>query len=276
MKELSIKEIRERFLDILVEIDRVCKKYDIEYFLDAGTLLGAVRHHGFIPWDDDVDIGMRRIEYNKFIEAWGKEEHNRFSLKYDGNTNNYLWGFAKIIDTETSIKEIEVNVPFEYGLFVDVFPYDDASYENEQDIEKDNEELLRIYRHYMINFFRYFIPRKKYASICNWYLCKDKNKNEYFRKDTSEIAKETTKYLTEYPKDRKIKITRNGVSYPPEAYNHYPRELFFGVQYVPFENHEFPIPVHHKEILTILYGDYMTPPPEKDRVGHHFLKAILK
>lgn len=276
MKKLTIEEIRLHFLSILEEIDRVCRKYDIEYFLAYGTLIGAVRHKGFIPWDDDVDIGMRRTEYEKFVKAWDNENHGDFKLRYEGNTENYMWGFAKIIDSRTVIQELEVNVPFEYGLFVDVFPFDDASYDNEEEIVEDNNYLLRIYRHYMINFFRYFIPRKKYASICNWLLCKDKNKNKYFHADSSTIAKESTEYLVNFPKDKKIKITRDGVSYPPESYRHYPRSIFYGVKYVPFENLSLPIPIHYDEMLKIQYGDYMTPPPEKERVGHHFLEATLR
>ena len=93
---------------------------------------------------------------------------------------------------------------------------------------------------------------------------------------SSDVVREANEYLTNYPKDKRIKVTREAGTFPPESYKHYPRSIFYGVEYVPFENLSLPIPIHYDEMLKIQYGDYMTPPPEKERVGQHFTEVILK
>ena len=117
-------EIQEIELEILSNIAAVCEQHQWRYFLAGGTLLGALRHKGFIPWDNDIDISMPRRDYEKLLQFY-KENGNRYKILQVGENTNYYLPFAKVVDTETLLveKSIETQVP-ELGLFVDIFPID--------------------------------------------------------------------------------------------------------------------------------------------------------
>lgn len=109
-----------RMLDILIYIDKVCKENNIRYWLSSGTLLGAVRHGGFIPWDDDLDIEMLREDYEKFISVFPNNDD--FALQTHKTDNNYFRTFAKVRDLHSKISEFELDRYYKYrGLYVDVF-----------------------------------------------------------------------------------------------------------------------------------------------------------
>ena len=109
-----------RMLDILLYVDKVCKEHNIRYWLSSGTLLGAVRHGGFIPWDDDLDIEMLREDYEKFLKVF--PENKDFALQTIQNDPNYFLGFAKVRDLHSQISEFDMDKYYKYrGLFIDVF-----------------------------------------------------------------------------------------------------------------------------------------------------------
>lgn len=109
-----------RMLEILLYIDKVCKENDIKYWLSSGTLLGAVRHGGFIPWDDDLDIEMLREDYEEFIKVFPNNED--FVLQTHKTDKNYFRTFAKVRDLHSKISEFELDKYYKYrGLYVDVF-----------------------------------------------------------------------------------------------------------------------------------------------------------
>ena len=115
-------------LELLVEADRICKKCGIHYSIIAGTLLGAVRHGGFIPWDDDADIAMLRSEYEKFRRACETElDTSRFYFQDHTNTPGYRWGYGKLRRKETTfLREYQEHMPYEQGVFIDIFPLDNV------------------------------------------------------------------------------------------------------------------------------------------------------
>lgn len=123
MQEITeIAELKEIQLGILREIDKLCKAYHLKYFMSDGTLLGAVRHKGYIPWDDDLDIWMPRKDYEK-LEQIMNQEGSCYKVVNHKNTKGYIYAFGKAVDTRTILKEnIEVNCPM--GIYVDIFPYD--------------------------------------------------------------------------------------------------------------------------------------------------------
>ena len=113
-------------LELLKETDRICRKYNIHYSIVGGTMLGAVRHQGFIPWDDDVDVGFLRPDYEKFREYLEKElDHERFYFQDHRNTPGYRWGYGKLRRRNTEYVRLgQDHLPYGQGVFIDLFPYD--------------------------------------------------------------------------------------------------------------------------------------------------------
>lgn len=124
-KKLNNKQVKEALLDTLVYFDKICKKYDLKYTLDAGTLLGAVRHHGFIPWDDDIDVAMPYTDYKKLISLSNEiNKNNRFIIhgysKEINDKENYIYPYLKLEDNHT-IADFKMNKD-QGGAWVDIFP----------------------------------------------------------------------------------------------------------------------------------------------------------
>lgn len=122
----QLREVQMIQLEMLVEVDRICKKCDIHYNIIAGTLLGAVRHGGYIPWDDDADVALLRPEYERFREACKTElDTTRFYFQDHRNTKGYRWGYGKLRRKDTLfLREHQEHMPYEQGIFIDVFPLD--------------------------------------------------------------------------------------------------------------------------------------------------------
>lgn len=123
MKKITIEEAKKIELDILSYIDDFCKKNNIEYFINYGTLIGAVRHKGFIPWDDDIDISMTRENYDKFIEYY-KNDKSKYKLLALETNKHYFNNFAKIVDSTTRIDNTRIYKSYPSGIFIDIFPMD--------------------------------------------------------------------------------------------------------------------------------------------------------
>lgn len=124
MQTLTLREIQEIELNILSDIDRFCRENGIRYSLDGGTLLGAVRHHGFIPWDDDIDIIMPREDYDRFLKSY-QSKNGQYRLYTKDTIPAYRTQmFAKVIDTQTIANEELYQQQDAYGLWVDIFPAD--------------------------------------------------------------------------------------------------------------------------------------------------------
>lgn len=126
LSDEQIKKLQKIELEMLVEIDRICKANGIKYTLIGGSLLGAVRHQGFIPWDDDADVAMLREEYDKFVEACKIDlDSSRFYFQDMNTTPGYRWGYGKIRRKGTVfVRSGQEHMQYEQGAFVDIFPGD--------------------------------------------------------------------------------------------------------------------------------------------------------
>ena len=112
-------------LEMVKELDRICRKHDIPYFLYGGTLLGAIRHDGFIPWDDDLDVGLMRKDFQRLMKVLPDELPPHIILQTNRTDKNYFYFFAKLRDTRSLLDEGEYDRSFEYrGIFIDIFPFD--------------------------------------------------------------------------------------------------------------------------------------------------------
>lgn len=122
----TLRKIQMVQLEMLIEVDRICKKCGIHYNIIAGTLLGAVRHGGYIPWDDDADVALLRPEYEKFRQACKTElDTSRFYFQDHRNTKGYRWGYGKLRRKDTLfLREFQEHMLYEQGIFIDIFPLD--------------------------------------------------------------------------------------------------------------------------------------------------------
>lgn len=126
LDDKTLRELQLTELELLQEVDRICKKCNIKYNIIAGTLLGAVRHGGFIPWDDDADVALLRSEYEKFRQACKTElDTTRFYFQDHRRTPGYRWGYGKLRRKDTLfLREHQEHMPYKQGVFIDIFPLD--------------------------------------------------------------------------------------------------------------------------------------------------------
>lgn len=123
--EKDLKQLHTMLYQILAEIDRVCKKHDIPYFIQGGSAIGAFYNKGIVPWDDDVDVGMTRENYNRFLEVAPKELGAEYFLEWFGTESNTPFYFAKVKRNNTLfVEHIWKDMDIHHGIFVDIFPYD--------------------------------------------------------------------------------------------------------------------------------------------------------
>ena len=271
---LSADELRKLqllLLDVLVEIDRICKKYGIKYMLDGGTLLGAVRHGGFIPWDDDLDIVMLRSEYEKLREACKAELNPKRYFFQDHSTDpNYPWGYGRIrvVDSEF-IRLGQEHLKMKTGIFLDIFIRDNAPIGNIQ----------------QAIFSLYCFALRKILYSCVGKISEKNTVKRIGYKVINVIPHEFVfaciKNLADRMNSKKTGFVRNYtfsvVSHKKGVYA-YPREWFSEIYEDPsiyFEGYIFPISRFYKNYLEFVYGNYMELPPREKRRGHPCSKFKL-
>lgn len=148
-KKIGLKEIQEIELDILIYLDKVCKKNNIKYYLCSGTLLGAVKYKGFIPWDDDIDVILMRDEYLRLMNILKNDNGGRYKLLSIYNSKDYYYPFAKLVDSHTVLIENAKKING-MGIYIDIVPMDGYPDSN---IEK-HISSVRIIRNLMVRRFR--------------------------------------------------------------------------------------------------------------------------
>ena len=252
----------------LVEIDRICRKYDIRYSLSGGTLLGAIRHGGYIPWDDDLDVEMDRTEFDRFYEACETElDHDRFTLKCHENDPTYYSYTPRLMINNTIMnnKSLEAN-GHKQCIFIDIFIHDFLP----NDPEKRQEYLDKIYMTKVLTYFKkdgvtVKIPRKEQAEAWKFVESKD---YDYFLDEFDKYAKhyynrgEKTGYII----DTAI-IHNNYGGFPYSI-----KDSFFNIR---FEDMIFRSMSGYDRYFTNLYGaDYMEIYPSYKRISHHKWKRV--
>lgn len=265
--EITNNDIKKIELSILKYIDLQCKKYDLRYYLGYGTLLGAVRHKGFIPWDDDIDIWMPREDYDKFVTIEKLSGSSEFKILSPWDNLDYYYGFAKLVSKDTELHEIGFIPIKDYGVYVDIFPLDNI-----------------VGKHRFIHSIAKYVIIARVAS-CNikpWKNLAHRNKAILFR-FIGIIAtllgfRRTAKLTDKIAKIDERKVAKNVGSFVESIgeYNIFPVECFSSTVLLEFEGHYFYAPKGYHECLTQLYGDYMQLPPEDKRTSGHSFKAYYK
>lgn len=267
MKEIKIEELKAIQVNILKNVDAFCKEHNINYFLAYGSLLGAVRHKGYIPWDDDIDIIMLREDYDRFLSEFPHGESSEYNVRA-GDYGNFPYTYAKIEDSRTIMVET-TNYIDELGVNIDLFPYDNIP----DDKELGNAFIKRISHLNMI----YGLKRTKLTAhrsflkncallICHMALFFISNKRLIRR-----IIKESQRY-----KSQSTNYCGNLCMNHYGFKEYHPKSLFCKATEVSFEGYSFRSPADYDAYLTSIYGDYMKLPPEEKQVTHHSFNAYWK
>ena len=283
MRPLSIEEIKQIEFNILKDVAKFCDKHQIRYYLSGGTLLGAVRHKGFIPWDDDIDISMPREDYLRFVLAFnGFHEH--YEVKSIEIDKKYWRPFAKVFDKRTSLVESFIRIPTPgNAIFIDVFPIDGIpDNEIKQWLFFKEQELLKVLyagsayslkkSHKFDDSVSKFSNIKgrlrtvfKYTAICLFGLLPTYKLISIINKNASKYPYEECKYIGA------IVDCAHGASCEKMEKEKYEPRIQF-----EFEGYKFWGPRGFEEYLTRLYGNYRELPPEERRVTHHDFEAYWK
>lgn len=269
MKEIKTDELKKIEFDLLKFVKEFCKENNLTYFLCGGTLLGAVRHKGFIPWDDDIDIFMPIKDYKKFIQLMKNNEKYRVLNPYDDEEYYYL--FAKLVDKDTIMNELKLPEINDLGVNIDIFPIyglpDDK--DDALNFVKKLDDEYNVYKKYTSNILWNHSDNlikkciKTLVRYPNRLKYRDKINKKYFLDIMEKYNLDTAKnsgYTLSWYVEREINPTEN----------------FSEAVDIEFEGENFSAPCGYKDYLTKLYGDYMQLPPVEKRVSHHNFKAWWK
>ena len=265
---MTLAQIQERGLGMLRFVDDICRRENLTYWLSGGTLLGAVRHKGFIPWDDDVDVMMPRPDYERFLEAAQRYSGGGYEIVHPRFTREYAMPWARVRDLGT---QVDLTHMVKYGadtLFADIFPVEALP---------DSETMCRLY-----------FKRVRLRDI----LLKCSRKTDLWSNERLKVLKRALMAVTSLLPTAAYarwmdRFCRRG-SYERAKHRgvalitHYgsrecmPAEVFDGTVEVDFCGGRFPAPAGWDTYLRRLYGDYMQLPPEEKRASLHRLNAKLK
>lgn len=273
MQELTLREIQLGSLEVLKVIDKICRENNIEYFLFYGTLIGAIRHEGFIPWDDDIDIAMPRDSYERFLDYFRQniDSLKPFELMHFSTNDKYIYPIARVSDSRYKVEYTGVD-DYGLGLFVDIYPFD--GWGNTLDEGRKIEKSF------------YWDRLLISLAACNKYV--PSYHNNAIRSAIKLIAYKFAKKMSitallKKADDKAKKYKYNDCDQVgctcwidiADLKMRYKRSLLKPVLH-KFEEYEFYIPEGYDEILRGNYGDYMQFPPEEDRVPHHEYKVFRK
>lgn len=250
MDKETLRALQLKKLDSIHEVERICEKHSLRVFLDYGTLLGAIRHGGYIPWDDDIDLCMPVSDYNKFLEIAEGELDKRFFMQTEKTDPPYSLPFIKIRTNGTTDLYIPwKNKKIHQGLSLDIFTVFPLA----------NNKLLRFIQYKAAMIYKLTYKGRVFNS----------NKGIYYLQ----------KFLCLAPKFWRAVSYPLFAKYSEEKATHFshlieePKGLFkkedlFPLVPLKFEDKEYPAPQNYHAFMTSVYGDYMTPPPEEERTGH--------
>ena len=251
-----IEIMKRKELEMLIYLKEICDKHNIKYYLMYGTLLGAVRHNGFIPWDDDIDIAVPRRDYEK-LKTVLNSQNSKYKLIDFKNEHNYPFIFPKIIDRNTILKENSFkNIEFNYGIYIDVFILDGLPNNKIKRfyLEKYHKFLYWLIRYYYLDDDKLNFPMRKIKNIYKNFI-NIKNIN-------NKIDSMYLKYNLEDSELNRIQLTFSKKGYLKTSYFGNGKKLLF-------EKLLFNCPEFYDSCLKEEYGDYMTLPPVEQRVPHH-------
>lgn len=256
----QLQRLKECERDMLAAFVAVCDKHKIKYTLQGGTLLGAVRHQGFIPWDDDVDVSLPRDEYERFISLAQSEFPSYYFLQTKDTDKEYPNNFAKIRDSRTTFIETSArNLNINHGAYIDIFPIDYYPDGFKAKLFELKKKLLT-WRINTAFYMPHMSLKSKIATVISCILYPSRRKA---------IEKREKLFSSVQPSERIV--NNSGAWLEKEII---PRQWCEETMDMTFEGIKVKGSAKYDEWLTFVYGDYMQLPPEKDRKGHHFTDVV--
>ena len=265
MDNETLKKLQSVETGILAVFDEFCRKHGLKYSLFAGTALGAVRHGGFIPWDDDIDVCMERSEYERFLELWEEEGNQDDYFLYATDDPGYryinhskLRKYGTMLATEWEYKTFKCN-----GIWLDIFPIDKVPTD-----KKKRKKYLRKNKFRMIYTRGYPLKGRGfvYYLITKLLLLKSLRMQFKKRNKLDEYIKSTKDLTSGFEYMCLASMADLAIKYPPNLFDEYID--------IDFEGHKFSIVKDYHTMLTNEFGDYMQLPPEEERVCKHNPKYV--
>lgn len=259
----AIKKIQETEFDILQKIEHICKEHDITYFAVGGSVLGAVRHQGFIPWDDDIDIAMPRKDYEKFLRYAEEELPEGYFLQTFFTEKNSPFYFTKVRKDNTKFVECYLrDLDIHHGIFVDIFPFDNVP--DNDVIKKLHYKLCRLASHLFLS--------KSLTTVRSSETENNAGYKTFIRKLLHILLLPVPKTLLFRFLDRSVQMFNNReckeISHIVRKRLRIKLEDLYPLTELPFGEMIIPVPKNYDAYLTSQYGDYKNPPEKDNQYGH--------
>ena len=252
----SLKQLQSRLTKLLQRVHSICVENCIRYTMMGGTLIGAVRHQGFIPWDDDIDIGMPYEDYKKFIEVVTSHKYEGLAFGIPGKTEDYYQVFVKVFDTTTTLKENNRTKSKPKGIFIDIFPLTYVG----------NTKCEIFFNVRKFRFWRDVLTRKDFHLREGWFILVEWI---YILLGKFLSADLSLNRISVHYEKLALKKTLMMADLDGNNKGIVPAYLFDEFALYDFEGHQFYGMKHADEYLQRVFGDYMKLPPENQRTPHH-------
>lgn len=270
-KSITLAKLQATELDILKIFRDFCEKYNLEWWIDSGTVLGAVRHGGFIPWDDDIDVGMLRSDYDKLLQLAEDDFPSGYSIHTCNNTDGYAAMFAKIYMNGTLFETEETRqAGIEQGIFIDIFPYDFVP--QDPSSEKKVRRNARLWQScsYLFHSGDIVVPHKGLAGFFEKLGCK--LAHGVIRKTfSSQGIYQRFEQATSYSGLKSDRVLPFAWPNMPSL----PKDVLVPPSKVCFEGESFPCPAQPRAYLEAMYGNWQELPAPEDRRTHLPLKLVF-
>lgn len=264
MQELSLSQIKQTELEILRQFDAFCRQHNIRYFLSNGTLLGAVKYKGFIPWDDDIDLLVPREDYNRLMREFSSD--GNLKLLCQERDSNYVFPYAKLSDINTTIANQTILKDYQCGVHIDIFPLDGWN-DDLAKAQKTACKLRNSCQNLCMSFSKFSKGRSLLRTVVKsvWIALARLKGCSSFR---ARLARELKKALNEAG-DKTCGCVVWPIYGEGEIHS---ADVFADTVFLEFEGAKFPAPIGYDAYLRGLYGDYeKDPPPNKQKSHHSFI-----